>query len=102
MKWFTLAVVFLVTAASALSQDQDDSKLLEGTWLVEKAEVGGAAFPEDLQRKMSLTIKGGRYLVEVAGQKDAGTIQVAAKQKTKTMDIKGDEGLNKDKTYLTL
>lgn len=100
-------VFFLAICSFGISQDQKDKtmeelKKLEGTWTVEKAELGGADFPEELRKSVKLIMKGNTYKVTVGANEDEGTSKIDLDKKPKTMDITGTKGPNAGKTILAI
>jgi uncharacterized protein (TIGR03067 family) len=100
-----LALVATVVAlATGRSQDKKDEtaaadlKALVGKWKVEKAELGGQDARLLLQELKFEITAGGKYVAELAGQKDEGTFTVDPSKSPKTMDITGTTGPNKGKT----
>jgi len=85
-----LAAAVVFSAAPALA---DDSKDLVGTWVVEKAMLGGKDAGETL-KVLKLTIEaGGKYAVSSNGDEvDKGTFTLDAKKSPKAMDITSEGG----------
>jgi uncharacterized protein (TIGR03067 family) len=81
---------------------EKDLKALVGKWKVDKAELGGKdamAFAKDVKLEM---LAGGKYQLDLLGQKDEGTFSVNPSKKPAEMDIKGNDGPNKGKTIKTI
>jgi uncharacterized protein (TIGR03067 family) len=79
-----------------------DLKAMVGKWKVEKAELGGkdaTAVVKDVKLELA---EGGKYKLDLLGQKDEGTFSVDPSKKPAEMDIKGMEGPNKGKTIKTI
>jgi uncharacterized protein (TIGR03067 family) len=79
-----------------------DLKAMVGKWKVEKAELGGkdaTAVVKDVKLELA---EGGKYKLDLLGQKDEGTFSVDPSKKPAEMDIKGTEGPNKGKTIKTI
>jgi uncharacterized protein (TIGR03067 family) len=79
-----------------------DLKAMVGKWKVEKAELGGkdaTAVVKDVKLELA---EGGKYKLDLLGQKDEGTFSVDPSRKPAEMDIKGTEGPNKGKTIKTI
>ena len=96
----------LFTSASLGGKPDDAAekvlKTLVGKWKVEKAELGGKdamAFAKDVKLEL---LAGGKYKLDLLGQKDEGTFTVDPAKKPAEMDIKGVEGPNKGKTIKTI
>ena len=105
MRAFVAPAALLLSLAVAAGDDKKtddkpaaDLKALAGKWKLEKAELGGKdalGFLKDLKFEIG---EGGKYAIELGGQKDIGTFSVDPSKKPAEMDIKGTEGPNKDKT----
>lgn len=91
----------LVLALTAISY-ADDAKDMDGTWLPAEGALAGTKVGDELLKGTTLKIKSGTYEVLVAGQKDAGKLMLDSGKKPKTMDIKGEDGPNKGKTFLAI
>ena len=96
----------LLTSASFGGKPDDaaekDLKALIGKWKVEKAELGGKdamSFAKDVKLEL---LEGGKYKLDLLGQKDEGTFTVDPSKKPAEMDIKGADGPNKGKTIKTI
>jgi uncharacterized protein (TIGR03067 family) len=99
----TIAVSVLVFASVAwCGSDKEEAKMLEGTWALVTADVGGTPFPEEIRKTTKLVLKGDKYVVTVGKMADEGTIKLDPNKKPKTMDITGTEGPNKGKTFLCI
>lgn len=89
----TLVVVsaLALAAVPALAQGND----LQGTWVPEKAQLGGKPF-EDI-KSIRLEIKGSEYTVTAGPTVDRGGLKVDPAKTPKEMVIVGTEGPNKGK-----
>jgi uncharacterized protein (TIGR03067 family) len=76
--------------------------MLDGTWSLESAEMGGQAMPPEFVKTTSMTLNGDQYTVMVGNAPDRGTFRCNDSQSPNTMDIKGLEGPNKGKTLLAI
>jgi uncharacterized protein (TIGR03067 family) len=81
---------------------KEDSKLIEGTWVPITAELAGMKLPAEAIKTWRLDLKNGKYTFKNGAEADQGTWKIDAAKKLKTIDIKGTEGPNKDKTILTI
>jgi uncharacterized protein (TIGR03067 family) len=96
-----------LASSSALCGKPDDAaakdlKALVGKYRVEKAELGGKdAMPFAKDVKLEL-LEGGKYQLDLLGQKDEGTFSVDPSKKPAEMDIKGTSGPSKGKTIKTI
>jgi uncharacterized protein (TIGR03067 family) len=101
--WFAGALALLACVSSGRCEDdkkpKGDAKAFEGTWLAESAVMGGNAFPEALRKSIRLEIKDGKYTVTVGAAVDKGSCKFDESKKIKTMDVTGEEGPNKGKTF---
>jgi uncharacterized protein (TIGR03067 family) len=88
-----IAFLPLVTAFSI-----DDSKLIEGNWLIVEAELGGQKLPDEGIKDRKLSLKGGKYSIE----NDHGEYKIDPKTKIKSIDITGTEGPNKGRLILAI
>ena len=78
-------------------QDKDDKQLLDGTWVPVTAELGGQKLALGGTK---LVLAGGKYkLLSGETVTDQGAIVVDPEKKPKAMDVKGEEGPNKGKTF---
>jgi uncharacterized protein (TIGR03067 family) len=97
-----LAVVLSLTSA-VRSDDAKDIEAMQGTWLPATAELGGQKMPDEVRKSIRLVLKGDRYTVTVGTEgNDRGTVKVNSSAKPKTMDITGNDGPNKGKTFLCI
>ena len=91
-------LVLLLPMATQATDNQADTKALQGTWLPATAELAGLPVPEDYRKSMKLTIKDDHYLVMAANHKDEGTCKVDSGKSPKTIEINGTKGPNQGKT----
>ena len=92
-------LLLLVVLPYSASADQPaDIAALEGTWVVQNAELSGQKFPQEVASTMSITMKEGHYITRVGNTLDKGTYEVDADDNPATIDIVGTEGPNKGKT----
>ena len=100
-----VACCLLTSASLGVKPDdaaEKDLKALVGKWKVEKAELGGKdamAIVKDVKLEL---LEGGKYKLDLLGQKDEGTFSVDPSKKPAEMDIKGTEGPNKGKTIKSI
>jgi uncharacterized protein (TIGR03067 family) len=64
-------IVVLWTATCTLGGDHPDVKALEGKWKVAKVNLGDGLPPPPADKSPIFTFKGGRFIVEVPGQKSS-------------------------------
>lgn len=102
MRLFVLGLALTMISVAQARDDKTDSQALQGSWAVASAEMAGNAFPEQLIKTMSLTMKEGRYTVMVGQAKDEGTAKINSSKSPKTMEITGTDGPNKGKTLLAI
>ena len=86
----------------ARAGDESDARDIEGTWKPLSAELAGEKWPQKVLDTMKLTMKDGKYTVEVGGRNDEGTVTCDPARSPKAMDIKGTNGPNKGKTFLVI
>ena len=89
------AILITLFAAEAA----DDSKLMEGTWVPARAELGGQPMTEDVLKTITLKLQGGKYEVSVGGRLDKGTYTIDGATKPKSITVTGTEGPNQGKTF---
>jgi uncharacterized protein (TIGR03067 family) len=98
-----ICLATILFAAAAWSQDAaDERKLFQGTWLPTAAELSENPFDEATLKTMKLVIEGDKYTVTIGKLIDKGTTKIDPAAKPKTMDIIGDDGPNKGKTFLAI
>jgi uncharacterized protein (TIGR03067 family) len=97
-----LLVVALVAVADDKPQEKadpvkEDTKALQGTWVVESAERDG----EDLSRIKGnkLVIKDNLFTVHAGTNELKGNFQIDPAKKLKTMDMQHDEGMLANKKW---
>lgn len=95
----SFAVVFALPVLARAAED--DAKAMEGTWVLESAELAGKPLAGDASKSIKLTMKDGKYTV-VAESPDHGTVTIDSTKKPKTMDIAGTDGPNKGKKFLAI
>jgi uncharacterized protein (TIGR03067 family) len=91
--------VVLMAASYSWSDEKEEAKVLEGTWIPTTAELGGQKFPDEITKTIKLVLKGNEYTVNVGERVDKGTCKLDVSAKPKTIDITGTEGPNKGKTF---
>ena len=75
---------------------KEDGKVIEGTWVIEDAELAGKKL--DALKGTKLTMANGKYEF----QNDKGEYILSAAEKLTALDILGKEGPNQGKTILTI
>lgn len=76
----------------------DDGKMMEGTWVLVEAEIGGQKLPDESIKGTRLILTEGRYEY----QNDRGEYKLYPAAEIKAMDIVGREGPNKGKIFLAI
>jgi uncharacterized protein (TIGR03067 family) len=98
-----IPLLALFLAGVAWSQGlESEIKSLAGTWTPTSGELGGQPFPEAVLKATKLVVDGNKYTVTVGDQVDRGVVKIDATKKPKTMDITGEDGPNKGKTFLCI
>jgi uncharacterized protein (TIGR03067 family) len=99
-----VASLVVVAALGTLARGdaEQDRKDMQGTWLLESAQLGGQKYPEKLLKTMKLVLKDHGYTVTVGDQSDEGTVMLDPDKTPKAMDITGTNGPNKGKTILAI
>ncbi|HEY2783663.1 MAG TPA: TIGR03067 domain-containing protein [Fimbriiglobus sp.] len=94
-------VVGLLTAAEPQDKKKvnEGAKAMNGTWELTSGEVGGKKFPDSVVKTLTLILKDGNYTVKSPGPDDTGTVHYDETKKPKELDVKGEEGPNKGKSY---
>jgi len=95
---FVVVALALWPVSFARGDDAKDQKAMEGTWLMETAEISGNKFPDELRKATKLVMKGSKYTLTVGNMPDKGTVKIDSSATPKTMDITGTDGPNKGKT----
>jgi uncharacterized protein (TIGR03067 family) len=94
-----LFAVAMVGSASGVwaQQGKEDQKMLEGAWIPLTAELAGQKLALGGTK---LVLTGDKYkLLSGETVTDQGTLVLDPDKKPKAMDIKGEEGPNKGKTF---
>lgn len=102
--WLVLFVAAFLFAPTVVlrAADEDDAKLLEGTWMPLEAKIGDGELTKEQLAATRLEINADGYVVKAGEVVDRGTWKINPKAKPKTMDITGKDGPNKDKTFLCI
>jgi uncharacterized protein (TIGR03067 family) len=102
---FLFGVGCLVFTPCSAHYAQDENKMIEGTWILVAAELGGQKVPDKGLRDAAageaagkLILSDGRYTY----QNDRGTYKISPTENPKAMDITGTEGPNHGKTFLAI
>ncbi len=99
----SFAVLASLAARSLAHEDAGaTTKDFEGTWLPLSAELAGEKWPDKILKTIKLVLKDENYKVTVGESIDEGTWKIDSSKSPKTMDIKGINGPNKGKTFLTI
>src|ERR1044071_5099224 len=96
-----LLAVALVWPAFSLPNNKiiaDDKKVIEGTWVIVEAELGGQKLPDEGIKGTRLILTADRYEY----QNDRGEYKLYPAEEIKAMDIVGKEGPNKGKSLLAI
>ena len=103
LRTHSIAVLLLVTSSFAFGADEkNDVSALKGTWLPVSAEMSGQKVPDEVLKLIQLTIDNEKYTVIDGKATDKGKIIYDSSGKLKTMDITGEDGPNKGKTFLAI
>jgi uncharacterized protein (TIGR03067 family) len=80
MQWYGVLFVaagFLMGAGNNQTDSgQDELKMLQGTWTVVSFEANSEKAPEEIAKKMKLTVKGNNWVLERGGKTNNGTIKL--------------------------
>jgi uncharacterized protein (TIGR03067 family) len=94
----TFIASFCLTSFAA--DDSADVKVLQGSWVPVKAELGAQPMPGEVLKKITLTLTNQNYEVTITGeQPDSGTWSIDTSSKPKGMTIVGTKGPNAGKTF---
>src|ERR1041384_2324383 len=88
-----LLAIALVWGAFSLPNHKiiaDDKKMIEGTWVIVEAELGGQKLPDEGIKGTRLILTADRYEY----QNDRGEYKLYPAEEIKAMDIVGKEGPN--------
>jgi len=96
-KLLLLSVGILILSPLKNHNAQDESKIIEGNWMIISAELAGQSLDESL-KDARLILADGRYTF----QNDKGEYKLSTSEKPKAMDISGKEGPNQGKTFLAI
>ena len=104
MRLATIGVFFVVifgaSAGSATGRyEGGDHKMLDGTWQLVEAELGGMKLPQTPGKTLKLILKGAHYELVGAESPDEGTVKLFTDKSPKAMEIVGQKGPNKGKTF---
>lgn len=80
----------------------DDATLVQGSWTIAEAELGGRPFPAEVSKDMTLVLAKGTYVLKTKGPEDKGTATIDATKTPRQLDVIGTEGPNKGKTLLCI
>ena len=81
---------------------QENAKMIEGKWSIDKAELAGQPFPAEVAKTMTLILEKDKYTLKSPGPDDIGTLTIDPAKTPKQMDIKGVQGPNQGKTFLAI
>lgn len=81
---------------TAAAPAADDTKSLQGTWVIESATLAGRDHTEDFEG-MKLTLDGNNYVVDFGKNTDKGTFAVDPAKSPKQIDLTSVEGPFKGK-----
>ena len=96
-----LLTVFIAVASMTMSAGDDaaDTKALQGTWLLVKAELATKPLPDDVVKSIMMTLSKNEYAVTAAGEPDDGTWSIDSSTVPKSMTVKGVKGPNAGRTF---
>jgi uncharacterized protein (TIGR03067 family) len=100
-----LAVGCLVFMPLRTQSVEDEKKMIEGTWIVVAAEIGGQKVPDQGLKDAAAGAAAGRLILtngRYTYQNDRGTYKLGPADKPKSMDITGTDGPNQGKTFLAI
>ncbi len=92
-----LLFICLSLGCATTKNSKTNSRLLNGTWVPNKQEIGGRQLPQAVFEKQRLIIRDSTYTV-IAESVDKGVVQY----KENKMDIYGKEGVNTGKHFTAI
>ena len=92
-----LLFICLSLGCATTKNSKTNSRLLNGTWVPNKQEIGGRQLPQAVFEKQRLIIRDSTYTV-IAESVDKGVVQY----KGNKMDIYGKEGVNTGKHFTAI
>ncbi len=98
-KFVLAAALAAIVASPARADDKAALKALAGKWTVAKVDIEGKDTTETF-KDVVLAIEKDQYSVTFGGTTDKGSIKVDSSKKLHAMDIAGEEGPNRGKTFL--
>jgi uncharacterized protein (TIGR03067 family) len=102
----SLVLLFSLVSIALGEDPAKADKSRDGTWIPISGELGGDKWPEELTKSIKLVNKGDTYTVTFESPKgpsvDKGTIKSDTTKTPKTLDITGEDGPNKGKTFLAI
>ena len=76
---------------------------IEGTWLIESAELAGEIMPDSVAGKIAVELAAGSYTVRVGGEvSDRGIYELGVHPAAKAITLKGLVGTNAGRTMPAL
>ena len=75
-----------LTGRSAPAEGLTDLQRLEGTWAMRSFSLNGAPLPPEEVRKYRVTIRGGRYVLDYAGQRVVFGLRLDPTRRPKEVD----------------
>ena len=94
-----ISLGILLATQNSSAAEPPDAKMMEGTWLPLKAELGGQPMPDNVLKSITLKLGDGKYAVTVGAAPDNGTYSIDPKTNPKSMSVTGTEGPNKGRTF---
>ena len=73
-----------------------DQDRLQGTWRVERVEIGGKVQDDDTMAGLTYTFEGAKLVVEVGGTRHEGTVALDTSHTPHTIDLKPTAGNQTD------
>jgi uncharacterized protein (TIGR03067 family) len=92
-----------VFAADAPKKDAADRDRIQGTWVCQSAEQGGAAVPAERAKEFKMTFKGDKFTLAMPGGREhQGTFKLAPGEKPRHLTITPDDGAGELKAVYEL
>ncbi len=94
----TIALVCPVFLLLNCKSSDEDRKMIQGTWVILEAQLGGQKLPDEIVKGTNLILSEGTYQY----LNDRGEYKLFPTEETKAMDIVGREGPNQGKNILAI
>jgi uncharacterized protein (TIGR03067 family) len=97
-----LAAMLSPATIGRAADDQDDLKLLTGTWKPISADLGGNKIDAMVLEMAKVVYEGDKYRITIGEKEEGGSFTLDPKKSPKCMDIFPTSGDNNGKTLLAV